>query len=176
MEKTIDTLIGIIEDNAENDPETRRILATATISHKFAKFVKALREDHQLTEAQLADLADCSPEVISDLENPTPDNTPRIENMVSIAEALGYKVNIELSQARSDEVLDKVRPAVYNTLINDVRRIGASYLAQPEFNTSITVVAIDSSGHVRLPDNVKVEKDADAFFHSIPIQVKTDDS
>ncbi len=96
--------------------------------------------------------------------------------MVAVAQALGndLSINAHLSNPILED--DQVEPSVYMKVNDDVRALGKQYLLSQEINNSIAIVSIDSGGHVRLPGTIEVELDRDAFFHSIPMQVKTDES
>lgn len=176
MNKSISSLISLIEKKAKTDPLTRRAWSTAMISNQFAKTITILRHRQQLSEEELADKVGCSVDIISNIENPTSDNIPRLENMVAVAQALGHNLSINTHHFDPSAENNQIAPSVQVMVNDDLRVLGEQYLLSPETNNSIAIVSVDSKGHVRLPVTIGIELDRDAFFHSIPMRVKADES
>lgn len=175
MDKSLDSLVNLIEEKSKTDPELRRLWATATITFKFAELISALRNEKGWSEEELATNSGCSTEVVLDMESPNPEAIPTLEDMVRVSECLGYEINLNLSPLGPDVSIDRVEASVYGTVFEDIRVIGEHWLTEPDVNESIAVVAVDSGGRVRLPKGIGIEKDNEAMFHSIPLQVKKDE-
>lgn len=176
MKKTISSLVSLIEEKAKTDPLSHRAWSTAKIANQFAQTIMSLRNRQQLSREELAEKVGCSVDIVNNIENPTSDKIPKLENMVAVAQALEHDLSIDTYSTEPILEDGKIAPSVYLMVNDDVRVLGKQYLSSPEMNKSIAIVSIDSEGHVRLPGNIGVEIDSDAYFHSIPMQVKTDES
>lgn len=168
MDRSLTSLVNLIEERAKENPELRRLWATATITFKFSESIRALRVEKNWNEEELAEKSGLKTEVIHNIENPSPDTHPTLEDMVRVSDCLGYKINLSLSPAF-------VKVDVVDTVFEDVRVIGEHSLKEPDFYDAIAVVAVDSLGRVRLPQGISIEKDNEAIFHCIPLTENKDE-
>ncbi len=173
--KTISSLVSLVEEKAKDDPVSRRIWSTARVANQLAKTLRSLRHNRGQSEGELASEIGCSVDVIINLENPTSDNSPNLENMIAITQALGYELSIEINPIDSVTVDDKIAAGFSDNLL-DAGRVLREYVSSHEANRSIAIVSVDSGGHVILPGTIEVEIDSEAFFHSIPMPVRADES
>lgn len=175
MKKSVSSLISLIEEKSKKDPVSRRIWSTATITNNFARAIKTLRRQLDWSEETLAKKIGCSADVIFNIENPTPRNIPRLEDMIAIAQALGGELSFDVKPV---EISSKITTSSTNTFVEimqDVDTLRRQYLLSPSDHESLAVVSVNSEGHVRLPKTIEIEVDSEAIFHSIPMQVKFDE-
>lgn len=175
MKKSILSLVDLIEDRSKSDPVSRRIWSTATITNNFARTIRRLRSQQGWSEEILAKKIGCSVDVIFNMENPTPRNIPKLEDMIAIVQALGGELSIDVGLAEISAKSASSSTDVFINIMHDVDALRLQNLLDASAHESIAVVSVDSEGHVRLPESIEVEVDSEAFFHSIPMQVKIDE-
>ncbi|NUT80076.1 MULTISPECIES: helix-turn-helix domain-containing protein [Pseudomonas] len=175
MKKSVLSLVNLIEEKSKSDPVSRRIWSTAKIANNFARTIKSLRSQLEWSEETLAKNIGCSVDVIFNMENPTPKNIPKLEDMIAIAQALGGELNVDIKPVEISSTSKSSSTNALVEIMHDFALLRQQYLLNPSEHESLAVVSINSEGHVRLPEAIEVEVDSEAIFHSISMQVKIDE-